>query len=191
MHLKRTPEELADALLSMRSEPLPVDDARTQLVAFFYDLERELSKTEIPSWRHDPTANEHFRERFRLYHGAATPEPPPVANNNEPVWSMVVSDMLARDKMGIEKYGLPLRPFDGRDSLWDAYQEALDLAVYLRKAIYERDNLGPKISKQIEEIRPIWQNDINTIRGYYDLPPFMNQLKNIIKKDPDEPKRED
>lgn len=37
------------------------------------------------------------------------------------------------------KYGQRLTPDDGRDSLRDAYHEALELAVYLRKALYERD----------------------------------------------------
>jgi hypothetical protein len=41
--------------------------------------------------------------------------------------------------MGIMKYGTPLQPFNGRDALWDAYQVVLDLAVYLRQAIYEID----------------------------------------------------
>ena len=33
----------------------------------------------------------------------------------------------------------PLQAFNGRDSLKDAYEEALDLCVYLRTAIYEKD----------------------------------------------------
>jgi hypothetical protein len=40
--------------------------------------------------------------------------------------------------MGIAKYGTPLQTFNGRDPLIDAYQEALDLAVYLKQAIMER-----------------------------------------------------
>ena len=44
------------------------------------------------------------------------------------------------DKAGIVRYGTPLQAHNGRDALVDAYQEALDLAVYLRQAIYERDN---------------------------------------------------
>jgi hypothetical protein len=42
--------------------------------------------------------------------------------------------------MGVKKYGMHLQPFNGRDALWDAYQEHMDLIVYLRQAIYERDN---------------------------------------------------
>jgi hypothetical protein len=46
--------------------------------------------------------------------------------------------MRARDHAGRKKYGTPLQPRNGRDSLVDAYQEALDLVVYLRNAIEER-----------------------------------------------------
>ena len=70
---------------------------------------------------------------------ASTPEPAPVANAQPAVWPLVMVDMAERDKFGREKYGTPLQPHNGRDALKDAYQEALDLAVYLRTAIYERD----------------------------------------------------
>lgn len=55
------------------------------------------------------------------------------------IWPLVVSDMLARNQQGIAIYGEPLRPHNGRDALRDAYEEALDLAAYLRQAMYERD----------------------------------------------------
>lgn len=67
------------------------------------------------------------------------PEPPPVPNDHPAVWGLVVDDMRARDAYGREHYGTPLQPHNGRDALKDAYQEALDLCVYLRQAIYERD----------------------------------------------------
>jgi hypothetical protein len=67
------------------------------------------------------------------------PEPPPSANDKPPVWGLVVEDMRERDRTGRAKYGVPLQPHNGRDALVDAYQESLDLAVYLRQAIYERD----------------------------------------------------
>jgi hypothetical protein len=41
--------------------------------------------------------------------------------------------------LGVRKYGTPLQAHNGRDGLMDAYQEALDLAVYLRQLIAERD----------------------------------------------------
>lgn len=53
---------------------------------------------------------------------------------------VVVEDLERRYQQGIQEYGVPLRPHNGRDALWDAYEEALDLVQYLRQAIYERDN---------------------------------------------------
>ena len=66
-------------------------------------------------------------------------QPSPVGNDLPAVWDLVVSDMLDRDQVGRQRYGTPLQPHNGRDALVDAYQEALDLAVYLRQAIFERD----------------------------------------------------
>jgi hypothetical protein len=68
-----------------------------------------------------------------------TEQSAPVANDQPAVWPLVVADMTARDAEGRRKYGVPLQPHNGRDVLIDAYQEALDLCVYLRQAIYERD----------------------------------------------------
>lgn len=62
---------------------------------------------------------------------------PPVKNDNVSIWDLVVADMVARNKDGIEKYGTPLQAFNMRNSLIDAYQEALDLCVYLRCKIEE------------------------------------------------------
>ena len=66
-------------------------------------------------------------------------QPDPTRNAHPAVWPLVITDMAARDKLGRQRYGTPLQPFNGRDALIDAYQEALDLTVYLRQAIYERD----------------------------------------------------
>lgn len=66
-------------------------------------------------------------------------QPPPKANDMPPVWDLVMADMTERDQVGRARYGTPLQPHNGRDALKDAYQEALDLAVYLRQALYERD----------------------------------------------------
>lgn len=66
-------------------------------------------------------------------------QPPPVANDKPAVWPMVIADMQERDQVGRQRYGTPLQPHNGRDALADAYAEALDLAVYLRQALFERD----------------------------------------------------
>jgi len=66
-------------------------------------------------------------------------QPAPVRNTHPILWNKVQIDFIERNQMGVEKYGTPLQPFNGRDALKDAYEEALDLVVYLRQAIYERD----------------------------------------------------
>ncbi len=65
-------------------------------------------------------------------------QPPPVPNERPAVWPLVIADMEDRHRVGVARYGVPLQAFNGRDPLVDAYQEALDLAVYLRQAIEER-----------------------------------------------------
>lgn len=56
------------------------------------------------------------------------------------ITALVKEDLEERAKLGQGRYGERLRPFNGRDALIDAYQEALDLACYLRQAIYEREH---------------------------------------------------
>jgi hypothetical protein len=85
---------------------------------------------------------------------AVAEQPPPVATGGGGVWQMVaddaaerfadradlpaiLADMAARDALGRQRYGTPLQAHNGRDALADAYQEALDLAVYLRQHLAE------------------------------------------------------
>jgi len=65
-------------------------------------------------------------------------EPAPIKCETQPIWDLVIKDIHERNKIGIQKYGTPLQANNGRDALIDAYQEALDLVVYLRQAIEER-----------------------------------------------------
>lgn len=63
----------------------------------------------------------------------------PVVNDHPFIQDLVTVDIEARKQVGIQRYGTALQPHNGRDTLRDAYEEALDLAMYLRQAIYERD----------------------------------------------------
>lgn len=72
------------------------------------------------------------------------PQPAPGNSPTPAVWPLVIADMAQRDTFGLGKYRTRLQPHNGRDFLTDAYQEALDLVVYLRGAIYERDNPAQK-----------------------------------------------
>lgn len=51
-------------------------------------------------------------------------------------------DLEAREQLGIERYGTPLQPHNGRDALRDAYEEALDLACYLKQVLIEQEPPG-------------------------------------------------
>ena len=62
----------------------------------------------------------------------------PTRSTDAEIWPLVIADMQERDQIGRKKYGTPLKANNGRDALTDAYQECLDLAVYLRQAIEER-----------------------------------------------------
>lgn len=75
-----------------------------------------------------------LKERFSNVEEQA----PPTPDAGKAVWDLVMLDMIERDKIGRERYGTPLQAFNGRDPLVDAYQEALDLVVYLRQALEER-----------------------------------------------------
>lgn len=66
-------------------------------------------------------------------------QPPPAHRPGRPyVVDLVVADLRERAQAGERKYGTKLQALNGRDALIDAYQEALDLAMYLRQAIDER-----------------------------------------------------
>jgi hypothetical protein len=69
---------------------------------------------------------------------ASTPQPAPVEGKKN-VWPFVVWDIGDRVREGKSRYGTYLQTHNGRDALWDAYQEALDLVMYLRQEILERD----------------------------------------------------
>lgn len=87
---------------------------------------------------------------------ASTPQPlpqpskanvfPVVSNNLMDLWYQsghetipyIIADLEARADFGFKKYGTPLQAYNGRDALYDAYQEALDAIMYLGQARMER-----------------------------------------------------
>lgn len=64
------------------------------------------------------------------------PEPKP---GQQDVADYVLRDIAERIEAGELKYGTKLQTFNGRDALWDLYQELLDAVFYARQAILERD----------------------------------------------------
>jgi hypothetical protein len=87
-------------------------------------------------------------------------QPKPVKNQERPTWDRVIEDDLApreawsvitdvsiRDREGAQKYGVHHQPFNGRDTLRDAYEEAMDLVCYLKAVILE---LPPVVPPSLE-----------------------------------------
>lgn len=66
-------------------------------------------------------------------------QPAPIPNDSVDIQTLVLADMEARYALGVQRYGTGLQVGNGRDMLRDAYEEALDLCVYLRGAMAERD----------------------------------------------------
>jgi hypothetical protein len=66
-------------------------------------------------------------------------QPLPIVNDSPDIQSQVIADITARREVGIERYGTALQPRNGRDALRDAYEEALDLCMYLKQIMVERD----------------------------------------------------
>jgi len=58
------------------------------------------------------------------------------------IFDLVRADLEERDRVGWEQHHRPLLANDGRDSLREAYEEALDLVVYLRKLWRTRDAMN-------------------------------------------------
>ncbi len=58
--------------------------------------------------------------------------------NKIDIWPLVLKDLKERVKLGKSRYGTVLQTNNGRDALLDAYEEAMDLAIYLRQVIEER-----------------------------------------------------
>jgi hypothetical protein len=69
-------------------------------------------------------------------------QPLPEKNDEPCVQDAVMADIEARKQVGIQRYGTVLQPHNGRDALRDAYEESIDLALYLKQALIERESNG-------------------------------------------------
>ena len=108
---------------------------------------------------------------------AATPQPPPTPGTTD-IYPLVIADIEARVAAGREKYGMVLQAFNGRDALWDRYQEQIDAVMYTRQEIAERearenDTDDSRELKLEDVLRLLVRNGINftieIFRGQIDL----------------------
>lgn len=66
----------------------------------------------------------------------ATDQPLPKGGEVE-VQQALINAIAARRELGIRKYGQPVMTHNGRNPLRDAWEEVIDLAVYLTQALLE------------------------------------------------------
>ena len=110
-----------------------------------------------------------IQDPFAGRNGLNKAEPAPTTNKHEAVWEVVIRDIKSagidpridallvedireRDRAGEKKYGTRLQPLNGRDAIVDAYQEALDLVVYLRQRLLELPLLGAVSDMLLENV---------------------------------------
>jgi len=67
-------------------------------------------------------------------------QPLPIPNDLPAIADLVIAEIEERRRLGVQRYGTPLQPFNGRDPLKDALDEVLDLAHYLVQLRWERDH---------------------------------------------------
>lgn len=68
-----------------------------------------------------------------------TPQPKPQSGKKIVLFA-VLNDFEQRAEMGKKKYGTYLETHNGRNALVDAYQEAMDLVMYLKQRLMEEEN---------------------------------------------------
>lgn len=66
-------------------------------------------------------------------------QPLPIPTDGPSIHDLVIRDLEERKAQGARKYGRALQAYNGRDAVQDALEEAMDLAVYLRQLLEERE----------------------------------------------------
>lgn len=102
----------------------------------------------------------------------------------------MIADIEERKNLGLRKYGTLLQPFNGRSFLLDAYEEVLDLAVYLRGKIEEERQKEqakfPALEIEGETLWPLGDPDshctcVNPVPSYtgFDFPVCANCMSRV------------
>jgi hypothetical protein len=107
-------------------------------------------------------------------------QPPPAPSTGD-VWRLVLADMEQRRLLGIERYGTPVQPFNGRDALTDAYQELLDLTVYLRQWLAERQALLAKVDELEATLEDEEAGHQETLRLWQESKAEVERLRAALK----------
>lgn len=118
-------------------------------------------------------------------------QPKPKPTDLMPTWTLVtldlermgehevINDCVVRDQQGFDKYKCRLTPFNGRDSLRDAFEESMDLVVYLKNVIMESPPVVPS-GQDFREVTRLYHQAIGIMCGLKDR---MDRLASAKGKD--------
>lgn len=70
------------------------------------------------------------------------------------IQELVRLDLVAREQLGQQRYGTALFPHNGRNALRDAYEEAIDMTLYLKQCLVERGQLTLPTDEQPAPLPP-------------------------------------
>lgn len=96
-------------------------------------------------------------------------QPAPIPNDREAIADLVIVDHHDRKAHGINVYGTPCQPFNGRNALQDAYEEVLDLSIYLKQAIVEKEE-SRDLHAKVQHMQALARDYLENYRQ--DMPVF-------------------
>jgi len=175
---------------------------------FVYREDRQLSKKDTNPFRPTPCLAPPSREILELEEGCPNfgggnkvtpleerepttferdltlvePEPMPTTNELPFQWPAAIERIIQiakeRDEFGFKKYGTRLQPFNGRDPLKDAFQEGLDLLVYIEQELFERPYKEAIISAAVSVVNDETDN-VKFQEHFATLSQAVQKLKEI------------
>jgi hypothetical protein len=99
-------------------------------------------------------------------------QPMPVVNDRPAVQDQLIVEIERRKKIGVERYGTLLQPFNGRSAIRDAFEESLDLTIYLRQVLAEQD----EVAERTRHIRDL----LDPPKPYTDTPPVSDDTRDQV-----------
>ena len=114
----------------------------------------------------------HLRQAHSSARIGSTDQPLPTPTA-DPVGmhDLLIGHITARKDMGLNKYNTLLQTFNGRDGLRDAFEELLDLLVYLQQLMIERVEMADLLEEAVISIAEVsqagWERDkVETVLGW-------------------------
>jgi hypothetical protein len=103
-------------------------------------------------------------------------QPDPIHNEFPTCWESVIVKMRQRDTIGRKRYGTPLQPFNGRNSLRDLSEELLDAIVYSEQLQMELACLGKDLQNLHVRLAALQS------QGTEDIADIVSSVESLLSK---------